>query len=409
MRILYLSQYFLPEMGATQIRAYEMASNWVRLGHQVTMISEVPNHPAGIIAPAYRGKVYKIDDLDGIETIRVWVKTTPRKNFFNRIIFYFSFMVNAVLAGLFLARRSYDLIYASSPPLFVGGAALALSSLRHLPLVFEVRDLWPESAVALGELSNPWAISLANRLENACYRRAKKIVVVTQGIQNRLLGRGVPSEKICLIPNGANIDLFNYNPEDRVRIRYKMGWEGKFVAIYAGILGIAQGLESVVETARLLRDREDIQIVLIGDGPAKDDLLKVISEFGLANVSLLPEQPRGQIPAFLSASDIALIPLRDVDIFKGALPSKLFDAWACQRPVLLSVDGEARSLMEQAGGGIFVPPEDSVQMASAILQLKSQPELREEMGKRGREITIDHYSRKTQAENLAKILTSIPL
>jgi glycosyltransferase involved in cell wall biosynthesis len=386
-----------------------MASNWVRLGHQVTMISEVPNHPAGIITPAYRRKLYQIDDLDGIETIRVWVKASPRKNFSNRIIFYFSFMVNAILAGLFLARRSYDLIYATSPPLFVGGAALALSSLRHLPLVFEVRDLWPESAVALGELSNPRAISLANRLESACYDRAKKIVVVTQGIQNRLISRGIPSEKICLIPNGANIDLFNFKPEERQHIRRKMGWEGKFVALYAGILGIAQGLETVVETAQLLRDREDIQIVMIGEGPSKKALSEAISEFGLANVSLLSEQPREQIPAFLSASDVALIPLRNAEIFRGALPSKLFDAWACQRPVLLSVDGEARGLMEQARAGLFVSPEDSAQMASAILYLKSQPEIREEMGIRGREITMQYYSRKAQAENLAKILASITL
>jgi glycosyltransferase involved in cell wall biosynthesis len=188
-----------------------------------------------------------------------------------------------------------------------------------------------------------------------------------------------------------------------------MGWEGKFVAIYAGILGIAQGLETVIEAAKLLRDREDIRIVIIGEGPSKNDLTKAISEFGLANVVLISEQPREQIPSFLSASDAALIPLRNVEIFKGALPSKLFDAWACQRPVLLSVDGEARILMEQARAGLFVPPEDSEKMASAILQLKSQPETREEMGVRGRELTIRYFSRKAQAENLAKILTSIPL
>ncbi len=163
MRILYLSQYFPPEVGATQTRAHEMARNWVRLGHQVTMLTEVPNHPSGIIPPAYRGKLYERSQLDGIEVVRLWVAASPVKTFRSRMAFYLSYMASAALGGLF-ERGPFDLIYATSPPLFVGGAALAISYLRRIPLVFEVRDLWPESAVVLGEIKSQRAIALATRL-----------------------------------------------------------------------------------------------------------------------------------------------------------------------------------------------------------------------------------------------------
>src|SRR5574342_1417632 len=183
MRILYLSQYFPPEVGATQTRAYEMARGLVRAGHQVTMIAEVPNHPSGIIPPRYRGKLYERSLWYGIEVIRVWVKASPVKNFRGRMAFYLSYMLMAALAGLSLARGKYDVIYTTSPPLFAGAAGLTLSYLRRIPLVFEVRDLWPESAVALGELRHPRAIKLAELLEKRCYQRARAIVVVTSGIR----------------------------------------------------------------------------------------------------------------------------------------------------------------------------------------------------------------------------------
>lgn len=404
MRILYLSQYFPPEAGATQTRAYEMARNWVRLGHQVTMLTEFPNHPSGIIPPTYRGKLYERADLEGIDVIRLWVKASPVKNFRNRMLFYLTFMFNAALAGLLLARGRYDLVYASSPPLFVAGAALAISVLRRIPLVFEVRDLWPESAVALGELSNPRAIALATRLEEAAYRRARRIVVVTQGIRDRLLERGLPAEKLLLVPNGANVEMFTFSAEGRARLRAELGLQDKFVALYAGIHGLAQGLETIVEAARLLQDQPDFHFLLVGDGPKKAEIAALAEQYRLPNLTLLPERPREQMPDLLSTADVCLIPLRRLDLFKGALPSKIFDAWACQRPVLLSVDGEARLLVEQAEGGIFVPPEDPPSLVSALSDLKNAPLERERMGQKGREFTVQHYSRAALAQTLLEQL-----
>jgi colanic acid biosynthesis glycosyl transferase WcaI len=407
MRILYLSQYFPPEAGATQTRAYEMARNLLRLGHAVTMIAEVPNHPSGIIPPAYRGKLVERSQLEGIEVIRVWVKASPIKSFRNRMLFYLSYMAGASLAGLLLAHGRYDLIYASSPPLFVGAAALALSALRRIPMLFEVRDLWPESAVALGELSNPRAVAWATRLEEACYRRARVIIVVTEGIRQRLLQRGLVGDKVHLIPNGANVDLFHFDPGARRRVRQELSLGEKFVAIYAGIHGVAQGLETMVEAARRLQADSQIHFLLVGDGPKKAELVELVRQYKLANVTLLDEQPRPAIPALLSAADAAVIPLRKLEIFKGALPSKMFDSWACERPVLLSVDGEARQVMEAARGGVFVEPEDPQALAQAILELRRQPELRQQMGNRGRSFTERHYSRRAQAEQLAGIMQAV--
>jgi len=400
MRILYLSQYFPPEAGATQSRAYEMASKWIQLGHQVTMLTEFPNHPSGIIPPYYRGKLFERSNLDGIDVLRVWVKASAVKNYSNRILFYLTYMLNAIIAGFILVRGKYDFLYATSPPLFVGGAALVLSRLKHIPMFFEVRDLWPETAVAIGELSNPHTISVATKLEEMCYRRAEQIVVVTNGMYERLIQRGVLPEKLIIIPNGANIEMFTFKQNERNRIRTELGLEGKFIAIYAGIHGLAQGLETIVHTAHLLSDKPDIHFIMIGEGPKKLDILSLSKAYNLSNLTMLPEKPRDVIPDYLSAADVALVPLRKPEIFKATLPSKLFDAWACERPVILSIDGEARIVVETVKGGIFSPPEDPIRMAEALIHLMNSPVERQAMGKNGFNYTRQNHSRAKLAEKL---------
>lgn len=404
MRILYLSQYFPPEVGATQTRAYEMARYLVANGHTVTMVTEVPNHPSGIIPYEYRGKLYERADLEGIDVLRVWVKASPEKTFATRMAFYLTYMVNATLAGLALAHGQYDLIYATSPPLFVGGAALALSTLRRTPLVFEVRDLWPESAVALGEMTNPRAVALAGKLEEMCYNRARRVVVVTEGIQRRLAERGF-RDKVVLIPNGANPSQFQPDREGAAALCADLGLKGKFLVLYAGIHGVAQGLETVLETARQLQGQApDVHFLFVGEGPKKQELLALRSHWGLANVTMLAEQPRARMPAYLSAAHVALVPLRRLEIFQGALPSKMFDAWACGCPILLSIGGEARQVLERADAGVFVEPEDAGQMAQALLQLKGEPERLHRYGENGRRFVEEHYSRQRLAARLEALL-----
>lgn len=406
MRILYLSQYFAPEIGATQTRAYEMAHHLVRAGHQVTMVAEVPNHPSGVIPPEYRGKLWERSEMDGIEVLRVWVKASPDKTFARRMAFYLTYMVNATLAGLLLARGRYDALVATSPPLFVGGAALALSRLRRMPLLFEVRDLWPESAVALGELSRPRAVAWATRLEEACYRRARRIVVVTEGIRRRLEERGF-GDKVIVIPNGANTELFRPAPAAGAALRARLGLADKFLVVYAGIHGLAQGLETALGAARRLQSDPDIHFLFVGEGPKKAELLALKDQMGLGNVTMLPEAPRSEMTAYLSAADVALVPLRKLELFQGALPSKMFDAWACGCPVLLTIDGEARRVLEEAGGGLFVEPENEEQLAQAIARLKGEPDRLRQYGAQGRRHVEEHYSRQRLAEQLEQTLRSM--
>ena len=404
MRILYLSQYFPPEAGATQTRAHEMGRALVQAGHAVTMLAEFPNHPSGVIPARYRGRLYERDSLDGMEVIRVWAKASPEKTFGSRITFYLSYMFNAILAGIFLARQPYDLILATSPPLFVAAAGLTLSHLRRLPLVVEVRDLWPAAAIALGELRDPRAIRWATHLEEACYRRAKQIIVVTRRMQQALEQRGIEPGKLALIPNGANTDLFQFDAAARQKIRQELELSEKFVALYAGILGLAQGLETLLQAARLVQNESNLHIVLIGDGPQRARLLRMKEEMGLENITILPEQPRSAIPGYLSAADVALIPLRRLALFQMAVPSKLFDAWACARPVICGIEGEAQEIVEKAQGGINIPAEDPPALAQAVRVLAADPIQGQAMGERGQAFTSQHNSRQELAQRLIETL-----
>ena len=381
-----------------------MARGLVQAGHRVTMIAEVPNHPSGIVPPDYRGKWVERSELDGIDVLRVWVKASPVKTFKSRMAFYLSYMANAALVGALKARGPFDVVYATSPPLFVGAAGLALHGLKRAPFVFEVRDLWPELAVALGELRSPRAIAWAGKLEELCYNRASRIVVVTEGIRQRLLARGYPAGKLALIPNGANTELFQRQPALGAQFRVEHGLGDAFVAVYAGIHGIAQGLETLLHAAAALRNDPAVRFVLVGEGPVKADLQALRAELGLDNVLMLPEQPRSAMPAILSAADAAIVPLRKLDLFQGALPSKMFDAWACGLPLLLSIDGEARRTLEAAQGGIYVPPEDPAALAEAIRALAAQPDRGRSLGQNGRRYTEQHHSRQAQARALEQLL-----
>lgn len=404
MRVLFLTQYFAPEVGATQSRTLDMARALVDAGHEVVLICEVPNHPKGVIWPEYRGKVFSREQLDGIDVVRVWVRTSPEKTGGSRIAFYLSYMVMAVAAGLALARGRFDVVFATSPPLFVAFAGVVLSILRRTPFVAEVRDLWPAAAEAMGELRNASAIAVARWMEKTCYRRARRVITVTQGWRSHLLERGVPASKVALVPNGANTKVFHPRPQEADKLRASLGCEGKFVAVYVGLHGLAQGLEVVLKAALRLRENSDIAFVLVGEGPRKEALVRLAEELSLPNVAFLDEVPRETAAAFLSMADLALVPLRGLDLFKGQVPAKLYDAWACGCPVVAAGHGELAEVVRDADGGICVGPEDDAAMADAIRHYRGHPEQCLEAGENARKFILANYTREAQARSFVSTL-----
>jgi glycosyltransferase involved in cell wall biosynthesis len=403
LHVLYISQYFPPEVGATQTRAYEMARNLVQMGHRVTVLTEFPNHPKGVIPPEYRGKWVVYDRLDGIDVIRTWVYTRPQKNFYTRMGFYMSFMLTGAFCGS-LWRGPVDVLYVTSPPFFVGLTGLWLSRLKNARMVLELRDLWPQGAVELGELTNERFIRWAEWLERVYYRKADRIVVVTRGVIDRLVSQGVAKEKIRYIPNGSNPDLY-YDHGDK--IKSVLGLKSKFVVLYAGIFGIAQGMEFLCEVVAVCKTHKDMHFVFIGEGPLKGQVREIKERKQLNNLSLLDEVPMERIASYISAADVCLVPLKKIDLFTITLPSKLFDFMACQRPVVVSIDGEARRIVEESGGGVYVEPENIRQMKDVLLKLKSSPAKRRQMGKAGRDYVVKYYSRKQGARDVEQLLNEL--
>jgi glycosyltransferase involved in cell wall biosynthesis len=385
------------------VRAAAMARYLTEMGHHVTVVTEMPNHPLGIVFPDYRGKLLVRENYQGIDVVRVWVYASPRKGFRSRLAFYTSYMANSIVRSLFLRGR-YDVIYANSPPLFVGAAGSVLSIARRSPLVFEVQDLWPESAVDMGELSDPRAIQMATWLEERCYRRATRVVAVSNGIFDRLAERGIPSRKLVLIENGSNTDLFKPLPHEGARLRREWGLPDKFIVFYGGIIGLAQGLETIVETARLLRDRDDVHFVMVGEGPRRQAIQRLLDDYELPNFTLLPGQPLEAMPAFLAAADVALAPLRDLPVFEGVRPTKILDAWACQRPVIVSARGEPCRIVREADGGLCTEPQKPADIAQAILSLQDDLETRRRMASSGHQYVHRHYSLKAMAIKLEHVL-----
>ena len=408
MRILFLTQYFPPEIGAPQNRISDLALRLSAAGHCITVLTAFPNYPEGRIAAAYRAKLRMAECWKGLRVVRTWIYATPSKSFAPRLWNYFSFVISSVIVGARLAGRQ-DVVIVESPPLFLGVAGVLISRLKRARLVFNVSDLWPESAVALGVVRNRAVIRLAEGLERFIYRRSDLITGQTRGIVSSIKTR-VPQKPVYLLMNGVALEAFRERSEFAGRDRgsaCEYATDGKFVAGYAGLHGLAQGLETLLAAAQRLAARDDIIFMLIGDGVEKPRLQELAARLRLKNVVFRDSQPKEMMPAILSRFDAALIPLKRLDLFKGALPSKMFEAMAAALPMLVMVDGEARALAEKAAAGVYVEPENPQGLAEAICELAADRARCRRLGESGRRFALEHFDRAAIAAKFEQKLISV--
>ncbi len=406
MRVLFLTHYFHPEGNAPGTRVYELCRRWVRMGHDVTVITGVPNVPDGVVYEGYRNRLAQKERVDGVETIRVWTYLAANKGTARRILNYLSLMVSATFAGLCV--RKPDLAIATSPQFFCGWAGVWVSRLRRVPFILEVRDLWPESIAAVGAMRPGPLLRLLEWLERRMYAAASRIVTVGSGYRDRLEARGVARERIDVVPNGVDLELFRERGGGPA-LREKYDLKRAFVCSYIGTIGMGSGLDVVLRAARLLRDegRDDIAFVLVGDGAVREELAERARKEGLKRVVFTGRQDKRAIPDFLSMADACLVHLIRRDLFRTVLPSKIFEAAAMRKPIILGVEGDAARLVREAGAGICIVPENAEELAEAVKRLAGDPELATRLGCAGFESIAAAHDYDRLAERYAEIIAQV--
>ncbi|KFN51441.1 glycosyltransferase family 4 protein [Arenimonas composti] len=401
MKILFLSDNFPPEGNAPATRLHEHAMRWVRAGHEVTVITCAPNFPEGKLFPGYSNRWRQVEELDGIRVVRVKTYITANEGFLRRTLDYLSFMLMGFFMGLF--ERRPDVVVATSPQFFcaLGGWMLAVAKWR--PFVFELRDLWPASIMAVGAMEKSFAIRMLEKLELFLYRRADLIVSVTESFRHDLVERGIDGDKIEVVVNGVDLDRYEPRPRDQ-ELEAEFDLAGKFVAGYMGTHGMAHALPKVLEAAELLRDRDDIVFFFAGSGAERAKVEEMVAERSLDNVRLIPRQPKERMPALWSICDLSIVPLRDTPVFATVIPSKIFESMGMGVPILISVpDGEATGIVRRSACGVQVAPEDPAAMADAIRGLADDPVRLERLRTNASSAAVE-YSRETQAERMLRLM-----
>ncbi len=410
MKILYVSQYFPPEMGAPAARAAELSRHWARMGHEVTVLTGFPNHPTGVVPEDWRSRLRHLrytETVDGVRVVRTWLWPLPNRKAHERIRNYTSFCVSAAVSGLALHKP--DVVIATSPQLLCALAGWWLAFWKRVPFVFEVRDLWPESLAAVGAASAGTLLHRAlSAIAGFLYRHADRIVVVSPAFQGHLVQHwNVPAEKISVVENGVETDRFRRDPA-AAEVRKQLQLEDRFLICYIGTMGNAHGLETLIAAAEALRTtRPNAMFLLIGEGAEKDRIVELAGTRGLANIRFLGQQPRERIPAYVSAADLCLVMLKKTELFRTVIPTKLLEYMACEQPVVVAVDGQARQIVEEAGAGVFVEPENSGALVQAIHDLAEDPARRRQMGTSGRQYIVNRFSRETTAREYIAVLESL--
>jgi glycosyltransferase involved in cell wall biosynthesis len=405
-RVLFLTHYFPPEGNAPASRVHALCKHWARQGHDVTVITCAPNVPNGVVYNGYRNKLYQKESVDGIRTIRVWTYLAANKGTGRRILNYLSYMASAIVAAVWTKKP--DLIIATSPQFFCGWAGVIVSRLRRVPLILEIRDIWPESIVTVGAMRNQRVVRLLEWLELKMYAAADQIVTVGEGYCTQLCNKGVPVEKISVIPNGVDQEAFRGHEPDRLlRKRWNLG--ESFVCAYVGTVGMASGLEVLPRAGRLLqaRGRTDVKFLVVGDGAIRSDLQREVESNGPDNMVFTGRQNKDLIPAILASVDACLVHLKKRPLFATVMPSKIFEAAAIAKPIILGVEGHAADLVRRAGCGICIEPENETELADAVERMADDRQLAVTLGRRGHDFFVQHFDRAKLAETYLDLIDRV--
>jgi glycosyltransferase involved in cell wall biosynthesis len=405
-KFLILSQFFAPEIGASQVRLSYLCRELAAAGHEVEIVTGMPHHPAGRIFPGYRGRFYLKEEWEGLTIHRVWLYAASGSNL-KRLLSYASFCLTCLWA---LARATKpDYIFVDSPPLFLGVPGWIAAKLWGVPLVFNVADLWPDSVRDLGVMRDGLLVDLAYRLERWIYQNSDVVTAVTEGIRDSLLkSKGVPPEKVLFLPNGVDTTLLRPSPPDEA-LKNELGLAQKKIILYAGNHGYAGAVEQILYAAQILRDESSIHFLFVGEGPEKQKLIRMASDLELNNVTFHDQVPLETVPAYVSISDAAVVTLRKSQVMAGARPAKAFVMMAGGKPIVLAAEGEAARLIHAAGAGIVVPPEDHVALANAIRTLLQYPDIAAEMGACGRKFVVSNFQWSSLVRSWIAQLTAVPV
>ena len=408
MHILFLTDNFPPEVNAPASRTFEHCREWVRLGETVTVITCAPNFPKGKVFSGYRNALWTTEHMDGIRVIRVWTYITANEGFLRRTLDYMSFMVSAIIASLWV--KKVDVVIGTSPQFFTVCAAYITGLLKRSPWVFELRDIWPASIRAVGSMQEGFLYRQLEKLELFLYRKANHIVALTQAFKRELIARGVDPNKISVITNGVNLNLFSPQKKD-LRLVSRLGLEGKFVAGYIGTVGMAHGLETLIEAAAVIQNHphgQDIRILILGDGARKKALQQLAIQKKLENLLFIDTVEKKEVPTYWALLDVAIIHLKEDPLFEKVIPSKLFEAMAMGVPILHAVRGESTNIVNEFRVGKIIEPDDSNALASEIQWFSSNPDQLLQMKNSALTAAIQ-YDRAGLAKSMLAILSRTAL
>ena len=405
MKILFFSHYYTPEGNAPATRVSALCERWVKAGHDVTVVTCPPNVPNGIVYDGYANKRTS-EVINGVKVERVKLYIAANKGAVKRVLNYVSYFVKSLLAAMRLPKP--DVVIATSPQIFCGYVGVWYKRLRRVPLVMEIRDIWPESMFAVGANVPKIGIWMLEIIEKAMYRKCDKLVTVGQGYFDRLAEKGVPKEKMSIVMNGT--DLAVYSPREKnMELLKKYGLDGKFVVSYIGTVGMACGLEVVLEAAEILgrkehKDRKEVVFVIVGDGAHREQLESEAKKRGLANVVFTGRQPKSSMPDWVSSSDANLVHLKKTELFTTVMPSKIFESAGCKRPIIMGVDGFAKKLVMDAHAGLDMTPENADSLVECVEKLVGDPELCKQIGENAYNNIAKVHNRDKQAEDYLKTL-----